>query len=140
MRHRLLDVDVLPRADRLDDHAPVPVVGNGRDDAVDVLVVEQSAVLTRRGQIGPHDLLGERVAAVVQVGRGGAGHARQLDRGAEQTRALHADTDHTEAHGVARSDAAKLERLCSERDARGGCAELEKFAARPSGFLHGGSP
>ena len=40
VRHRLLAVDVLAGAHRVDDDLLVPVVGNGGDDAVDVLVVE----------------------------------------------------------------------------------------------------
>src|SRR5205807_3828643 len=99
--------------------------------------VEQSAILAGGGQIGPDDFLGQRMSAVIEVGRGSAGDTGKLNRRAEQAGALHADTDHAEAHGVTGGDAAKLERLGGERYTRRSGTHFEKFAAGPSGFFHG---
>ena len=43
--HRLLDVHVLTRRERIDAHRAVPVIGCGHDDGVDVLVLEQLAIV-----------------------------------------------------------------------------------------------
>ena len=48
VRQRLLDVDVLARFHRVDDHAGVPVVRRGDDHGVDRFVVEQLAVVVER--------------------------------------------------------------------------------------------
>lgn len=42
--HRLFDVDVLARLAGVDTDRPVPVVGSGDDDGVDVLVAEHAFV------------------------------------------------------------------------------------------------
>jgi len=51
--NRLLDVDVFAGAHRFDDHAPMPVIGHRRHDAIDVLVVEQPAILARGRRLAP---------------------------------------------------------------------------------------
>jgi hypothetical protein len=45
VRHRLLDVDVLPRFHRVDGDRRVPMVRGRDDDDVDVLVLEELAVV-----------------------------------------------------------------------------------------------
>jgi len=111
------------------------VIRHRRDDAVDVLVVEQSAVFTGSGQIRSDDLFGERVPAVVQVGGTGAGHAGQPDRCPEQAVALHAHADHAEPDGVAGSQGTKREGVGGKRDT-GGSPKFEEFAASPGSFVH----
>ena len=101
VRHRLLAVDVLPGAHRIHHHLLVPVIGHGRHDAVDVLVVEQLLIAARDGEIGPHDLARQRVPTVVQVAGGGAFDAGQLDGLGQEPVPLHADADHAEPHPVA---------------------------------------
>ena len=140
MGHRFLDIDVLSRADRLDDHALVPVIGHRRDDAIDVLVVEQPAILARGRQIRADDFLRERVAPVVEVGGAGADDSRQGNGRAEEAGPLHADADHPEADRVTGGKLAECERLRDERHTGSGGASLEEFPTRPGGFLHGELP
>ena len=61
-----------------------------------------SMITARDRQVGvAGDLAGQRVAAVIEVGRAHAFDAREGHRGREQARALHADADDAEADAVA---------------------------------------
>jgi hypothetical protein len=44
---------------------PVPVIGNGGDDAIDIFVVEQLLIAPRHGEIGSHDFARQHVPAIV---------------------------------------------------------------------------
>ncbi len=120
--HRLLAVDVLARAHRVHHDLPVPVVGHGGHDAVDVLVVEQLVVAARGEQLRARDLPGQGVAAVVEIAGGRALYPRERDGGLEEARPLHADTDHPEAHPIARGAGSRrsLDRLGIEQHLLGG--------------------
>ena len=95
-------VDVLPRAHRIDDDLLVPMVRHRRDDAIDVLVVEQRLVATCHRQIRPDDLTRQRVPSVVEVAGGDTFDALELDRVPEQPRPLHPHPDDAETDTVAR--------------------------------------
>ncbi len=102
VRHRLLAVNVLARVAGVDHDAPVPVIGNGGDDAVDILAVEQFLIAARGGQVGiAGDLAGQRVAAVVEIGGAHALDAGHGDGVRQQAGALHADADDAEANAIA---------------------------------------
>ena len=101
MRHGLLAVDVLARGHRVHDHLLVPVIGNRRHDAVDLLVVQECLIAARDGEVRSNDLPRQGVSAVVEVTRGSTFDARQFDGCAQQPGPLHADADHAEADPVA---------------------------------------
>ena len=65
MRHRFLAVDILARIHGIHDDLAMPVIRNCRDQAVDLLIVEQFLVAPRRREGGVHDLFRERMPAVV---------------------------------------------------------------------------
>jgi hypothetical protein len=67
------------------DYAPVPVVGHGGHDAVNVFAVEQFLIMPRGGQARvAGNFFGERMAPVVQVSSAHALDARNGDRSGEQ--------------------------------------------------------
>ena len=101
VRHGFFDVDVLARVDRVHHHLLVPMVGNGGHDAIDVLVLQQFVIAPGGGQVWTDDLLCQSVAAVIKVAGGCTFHPRQLDRVGQQSRALHADSDHAKPHSIA---------------------------------------
>jgi hypothetical protein len=84
--HRLLDVDVLAGREGVERHLPVPVVRRGDEHGVDVLVVEQAAVVGDDGCLaaGPGPAaLGPAAVGVAQrhhlgVGAGGGEGIDQL--------------------------------------------------------------
>src|SRR5713226_4042020 len=102
MGHGLFTVDIFSGVDGVDDHLLVPMIGDGGDEAVDFLVIEEIFVAARGGDFPADNFLGECVAAVVEIASGDAFDAGKLDGVAEQTGALHADTDDAEAQAVAR--------------------------------------
>ena len=55
VRHGFFAIHILARAHRVDHDLLVPVVGNGDDEAVDILVVEQFLIAARGGKIGVAD-------------------------------------------------------------------------------------
>ena len=133
MGHRLLAVDVLPGAHRIDHDLPMPVIGHGGNNAIDVLVVEQLLVSTRHREIRPNDLAGESVATIVEVARGRALDAVEPDRGAKQVVALHADADHAKANAIARREptgggkGGERRRAGERRAGDGGGADAKKL-------------
>src|SRR5438876_160767 len=102
MRHGLFAVDVLSGVHRIDDNIFVPVIGNGGDDAVDLLVVEKFLIAARGDDFVAGDFFRKRVAAVPEIGGGDAFDAGELHGIRQQARALHADADDAETHAVAR--------------------------------------
>jgi len=104
MRHRLFAVDVLAGPDRVHEDLLVPVIGNGGDDAVDLLVVEQFFVTPRRSDFSAGNLLRESVAAIVEVARGHAFHAWKSYSRGEQAAALHTHANDAKTNAVARRD------------------------------------
>src|SRR3989475_320468 len=144
VRHRLLAVDVLAGADRGHHHLLVPVIGNRRDDAVDVLVLEERLIAARDGQVRPDDLAGQRVPTVVEVSGRRTFDARQLYGLRERPVPLHAVSDHSEADPVTgrhggrdQITGQRYHRVRSERCAGGSHAHAEKFTARTVGLFHG---
>src|SRR4029077_19106353 len=95
-------------------------------DAVDVLVVQKLAVVSRDRQIGAHDFPGECMPAVVQISRAGTLDSRDRDGCSEQPGALHADPDHAEVNRVAGSGVSW-----------GG---LKRLGAQENGFRRNRSP
>ncbi len=102
VRHGLFDVNIFARAERVHDDLLVPMVGNGGDDAVDVFVLEQFVIAAGDGKVGAGQSLGP--------GYGGHHKDRRLPRiptpGSlhcigEQSRSLHANPNHAEAHPIA---------------------------------------
>ena len=79
------------------------MIGDGGDEAVDLLVVEEILIAAGGGDFFADNFLGKRVAAIVEIAGGHAFDTGQLDGVAEQAGALHADTDDAEANTVARS-------------------------------------
>jgi hypothetical protein len=78
----------------------MPVVGHGRDDAVDVLVVQQ-VLITARHQDGlAHNLLGQFLPAGVKLARRDALDAGQGNGVSQQSRAAHAHSNNAKVHGV----------------------------------------
>src|SRR5690349_14277997 len=124
------------------------MIGHGRDNGVDVFVVEQIAIATRHRQIRSHDLAGESMSAVVEISGARALDAGQLDRGAEQPRALHADADDAETHRItwchilSRWLRLRFEenRTRANRPARCCRAHLEEFTSREVAFRHSDLP
>ena len=69
MGHGLFAVDGLAGADGVYDDLLVPMIGDGGEDAVDFLVVEEIFVAAGDGEVGlGSDFAGEEMAAVVEVG------------------------------------------------------------------------
>src|SRR5256712_10961450 len=115
-----------------------------RDDAVDVLVLEERLIAARDGQIRPTDLAGQRVPTVVEVSGRRTFAPRQLYGLREQPVPLHADADHAEADPVTgrhggrdQITGQRYHRVRSERCAGGSHAHAEKFTARTVGLFHG---
>jgi hypothetical protein len=100
VRHRLLNIDVLAGADRVDHDLLVPVVGNGGHDAVDVFVLQQFVIAPGGGQVRADNFFGQSVTAIIEVAGRHALHPRQFDRVREQARSLHADADDPEAYSI----------------------------------------
>jgi len=82
----------------------VPVVGDGGDEAVDFLVIEEIFVAAGGEESLADNFACKGVAAVVEVASGDAFDAGELDGVAEQAGALHADADDAEAETVAGGD------------------------------------
>ena len=102
MRHRLLAINVLTRLACIDDHSLMPMVGHRRDQAVNVLPIEQFLIAPRRGQVGiTGNLLGQRVTAVIKIGCPNALDPRQADRVRQQARPLHSDSNDSHSHPFA---------------------------------------
>ena len=70
VRQRLLDVDVLAGVAGVDRHRHVPVVGAADQDGVDVLAVEELAIVLGRDRLGIGELLGVVEVGVVDVADG----------------------------------------------------------------------
>ena len=70
MGHRFLDVDVLSRRERIDEHLFVPVVGGRDDHGLDILLIQELAVVVELGRFRT-GLGGGLVAmGLVDVGHG----------------------------------------------------------------------
>src|SRR5882724_7989431 len=136
--HGLFAVDVFAGVDGVNDDLLVPMIGDGGDEAVDLLVVEKILITARGGDFFADNFLGERVAAVVEIASRDAFDTRQLDGVAEQTGALHANADDAEANTIARSRHLPGQRIVlrfqknrrhSRQRASGSGAALQEFAA-----------
>jgi hypothetical protein len=85
VRHRLLAVDVLTRIACIHHDAFMPVIRHSRNDAVDVLAIQQLLIMPGYGQIRIfRDLPSKRMTAVVEIGSTHALDSRQPDRGPQQ--------------------------------------------------------
>ena len=103
VRHGLFAVDVFSGGSSVNDDALVPVVGNGGDDAVDVLAIEEFLIFAGDGEIGlAGDFAGELMTAIPEIGGADALDAGKRGGGGEEAGTLHADADDSEAHLVAR--------------------------------------
>src|SRR6266850_681026 len=142
MGHRLFAIDVFAGVDGIHDDLFVPMIGNGGDDAVDLLVVEEFLIFARGVDLGAgnffDDFFGERVAAIVEVGGSDAFDTGELNGAGEQAGALHADANDAEADAVAGSNGSGGQRnlLWVENDgargdqgAGGSGTALQEFAA-----------
>jgi len=79
------------------------MIGDGGHDAVDILAVEQFLIAASSGQAGvTRDLLGERVAPIIQISSRYTLDSRNRDGASQQARALHPDADHAETDPVTR--------------------------------------
>jgi hypothetical protein len=145
VRHGLLTVDGLARPHRIDHHLFVPVVGNGGQNAVDVLVVEEFVISPRDRQIRfVGDFARESVPAVVEVGGGDTLDSGQLDGIGQNAGAFHADADDAEAQAIAGSDArirSGFQALVAQENRIGGRERsgadggaVQKFTARKLSF------
>src|SRR6185437_12768027 len=103
--HRFLAIDVLTGVTGIHDDFLVPVVRNGRDQAVNLLVVQKILIAPRRrhglARRAADDLVGERLAFVIEVAGSHALDAGEPHTGIQDTGATHTDTDHAEADSVA---------------------------------------
>src|SRR5882724_4845839 len=142
MGHRLFAIDVFAGVDGIHDDLFVPMIGNGGDDAVDLLVVEEFLIFARGVDLGAgnffDDFFGERVAAIVEVGGSDAFDAGELNGAGEQAGTLHADANDAEADPVAGSDGGGGQRnffgieddgARGDESAGGTGAALQEFAA-----------
>src|SRR6266850_973941 len=138
VRHGLFAVDIFAGVDGVNDDLLVPMIGDGGDEAVDFLVVEEIFVAAGGGDFLADNFLRERVAAVVEIAGGDAFDAGQLNGFAKQAGALHADTDDAKANTVARRDGLQrqrnvlgLKKDCGRRcqGASGSGTALQEFAA-----------
>src|SRR5229473_960086 len=102
MGHWLFAVDIFAGVDGVDDHLLVPMIGDGGDEAIDFLVIEEIFVAPCGGDFFADNFLGESMAAVVEIASGDAFDAGKLDGVVKETGALHADTDNAEAQTIAR--------------------------------------
>ena len=110
-RERLLAVDVLARLARVDGVERVPVVGRADDHSVNVLPVEELAVVVVCLRPLPRDAMGVPQPALVHVAHGdgrGVWHAHDV---AQEPAAPAADADMAGGHAVAR----RLAALCPQR-------------------------
>ena len=81
------------------------MIGNGGDDAVDVLAIEEFLVFARDGEIGlAGDFAGELMTAIPEIGGADTLDARKRGGGGEEAGTLHADANDSETHLVARRD------------------------------------
>src|SRR6267142_892298 len=140
--HRLFAIDVFAGVDGVHDDLLVPMIGNGGDDAVDLLVVEEFLIFARGVDLGAgnffDDFFGERVAAIVEVGGSDAFDAGELNGAGEQAGTLHADANDAEADAVAGSDECGGQRnffgveddgARGDESAGGAGAAMQEFAA-----------
>jgi len=81
---RLFAVDILARIYRVNDDSFVPVIRDGRHNAVDFFVVEQILVVSRNGQIRTRDFARKSISAVVKVAGGSAVDTGEVIRGIEE--------------------------------------------------------
>ena len=100
MRHRLLTIDVLTCVDGVDYDLSMPMIGDCRDNGVDVLVIEQIAITTGHREVGSHDFARQGMSPVIEISGARALDAGDLDRCPEESRTLHADADDAESHGI----------------------------------------
>jgi hypothetical protein len=80
MRHWLFAINILARANRVHHHLLVPVIRHGRDQAVDLFVVEQFLVTPSRRNFLSDNFLRQEVPPIVQIASCHAFDARQLHR------------------------------------------------------------
>ena len=111
VRHGLFAIDILARIHRIHYHLLVPVVRNRHNNGVDILRIEKFFVAARGANRLADNLLGQFVAAVVEIGRGHALHAAQLNGGGKQAGTFHPHADNPEANPVAGRRG-----LCRRRD------------------------
>jgi hypothetical protein len=148
--HRLFAVDGLAGTDRVDDDLLVPMIGDGGEDAVDFLVVEEIFVAARDGKIGVGgNFASEQVAAVVKIGSGDAFNARESESVGQYAGAFHAHADDAEAETVAGRDGGiggcvearvvEEDGVCGSEGAGGGGSAVEELAAGEV-FFHWWSP
>ena len=123
----------------------MPVIGNRGHDAIDIFVRQQFFIMASHGKIHIHNLARQRVAAIVEVGGGGAFHSGQSNGRTQQRRALHANAYHSEPHPVACGHRAlsckyrlgiQHEAFCRDRYASSRRPKFQKFTARKF-VLHG---
>src|SRR5260370_26786918 len=98
----------------------VPVIGDGGDEAVDFLVVEEIFVAARGGDFFADNFPRKSVAAVIEVASGDAFDAGELDGVVKQAGALHADANDAEAQAVARRGRFRGARQWFRRGRKGG--------------------
>jgi len=110
MGHGLFAVDVFTGADGVNDDLPVPMVGDGGDEAVDFFVIEEIFVTASGGDFFAYNFLSEGVAAVIEVAGGYTLHAGELNGFVEQAVTLHTDADDAEAQAVAGGDGLEWKR------------------------------
>jgi hypothetical protein len=98
--HRLLDEHVLAGVHRIERHLLVPVIGDGDDDRLDVLVVEQPPVVAPGAEVGAEDLMGTREVRFVCIGDFHDAGVRDRAGAAEEDLAPDADADDADADTV----------------------------------------
>jgi hypothetical protein len=105
VRHGLLAVDVFAGGAGVFKNAAMVVVHGGDEDRVDVLAIENGAIVAGGGDTGVADgFLGGGVAAVIQVTNRDALDAGNAERGFEVFASTNAGADGSEANGVAGRD------------------------------------
>ena len=103
VRHRLFAVDVLPGRDRIEARARVPVIGRGDDHRVDVLTIENAAVVARAQAVVAEQLAGAlEMPVVARRGRHHL-HVRHAQGGARVGQTLDTEPDDAEPHRLVRA-------------------------------------
>ena len=108
VRHGLLAVDVFAGGAGIFEDVAMLVVHGGDEDGVDILAIEDGAIVAGGGDVGILDGFPRGgVAAVVEVADGDALNAGNLERSFEMFASANAGADGGEANGVAGSDRAR---------------------------------
>src|SRR5262249_1486671 len=92
------DVYILSRAARIDENGDMPVIRGSDENRINVLAIQQRAVVTGHGRLGIRQLASCLAVLVPDIANRVEPHARDASQGAHQTAAPATCSDATDLH------------------------------------------